>query len=305
MAAIDVVFTGLMLICFADQPDCLDEKLPAWHTAWVVKADGESMPCGWNSQIKTKPELRFDKREFNTPKYYNGFTCADDTDKKDFANCSLEYDCVNVYVDPKPGAAYQRFEQSLQYLPRIDEVDRRFKKVDSNILKETDYVPTRIHFETGVIGAGKNWPQTGKPRQWLRTDGSAGGALPRELSDLVNVTYFDAMTFSLKKCDGTPLIELTRMNDKATVTLRNLAYEKLQAEVSTSYVHYNDLAYLIWYYRLGSWDTPSNLCPVYEAGNKDAVMLRCVRERGKPCACSTVNCERDTIYWPPMLRSRF
>ena len=57
MVAIDVFFTGLMLICLDGQPNCpkgpYAKDYP--NTAWVVQADGISEPCGWSSKLKTTP----------------------------------------------------------------------------------------------------------------------------------------------------------------------------------------------------------------------------------------------------------
>src|SRR4051794_38858821 len=172
--SIDIFFTGLMLICLDGQQNCPVGSF-AKNTAWVVKADGTSKPCGWDSREVTELELEFSSGEFDyTPSNFcnnkNGFTIRCILPEGDL--------CIDLPAFPN-----NQLENSLQRLPRLDDVDRRFKELRVDRLNNAYYVPARIHFPPGLIGAGPKWPSDAEPTLWFRSDGSEGGALPRELSD--------------------------------------------------------------------------------------------------------------------------
>lgn len=298
---IDVFFTGLMLICL-DGSDCAREgHFP--NTAWVVKADGPRKICGWEDQTSTTLELRFKETDFKLTVDVDS-VCGDP--ENDVYSCPLTRETICVV--PRPAPEEQRLEHSLQWLPQLDEVDQRFKAVLPERLEDKYYVSTRIHFPTGVVGAGERWPprgaEAGFPRLWFRSDSSAGGALPRELSDRVQVTFERAEWLELSACDGKPWIVLRAVARKeerraAPVFIRNFADVVYRDEVSG----YDNLAYLLWYYRLGSWLTSRGSCPEYSKDKRDAIVLRCRREDA-PCACYK-NCDRDSSFWPPVLAPGF
>lgn len=304
---IDVLLSGMMLICLNGQSNCpVGEYHP--NTANVVKADYLTKPCGWQSAVTTRTtlELRFNTDEFYYPASAQGkwvnTQCNPNSNNRKEIICPIEE--ARICINPMPESQEKRLLTSLQWLPRIDEVDVRFRSVSLERVRDRYYVPTRIHFPTGVIGAGPRWPpSTGNiqssPRIWYRSNLITGGALPRELSDRVEVRYERAGWIELTSCDGDLLLMLTRKPNapKAEVKLWNRA-DVLQPE--TVY-HYEDLAYLLWYYRLGLWGDTLGPCPEYSEDRRDAVLLRCL-ERG----CSFYDQPAaDNRFWPPMLRSGY
>jgi len=292
--AIDVFFTGLMLICLEGQPSCPVNYRP--NTAWVVQADwNKSTPCGWqHSKEVTTLELRFLTDQFNFIQSRPANCHKDDLDST-MTQCDLPTRKItDVCVDPI-GSKAQQLDPSLQLVPRLDEVDGRFKALDMELLKNLDFVPTQIHFSKGKIGAGPKWMRNNMATLWYRSDGDAGGALPRELSDRLRVTYGDTRSLNINDCEGAPLITLTAKSGNAMVVFRNRA-DVIVPDVVNGY---DNLAYLLWYYRLGLWATDSKRCPEYTDNNKDAVLLRCARVGDHPC--SSFDFARDTVHWPPML----
>jgi len=80
--------------------------------------------------------------------------------------------------------------------------------------------------------------------------------------------------------------------DKAEVVFHNRADkpDNLRADVVNGR---DNLAYLLWYYELGAWNTSDRRCPL------DAVLLSCVRGKSG-CACDDHDtCQRDHTIWPP------
>lgn len=301
MAAIDVFFTGLILICLEGQPNC--PVGTSGNTAWVVKADGKSRPCKWNSAEETELELRFPKTHFvQLPS--GSITCVKDPDDDTLMRCPLTAADICVLPKPSPFGRHQLLDSSLQWVPRIDEVDTRFKSLNVKHLNNPAYVPTRIHFPYGIVGAGEKWPPgapSGIYRLWSRSDGSDGGALPRELSDRLRVTYDRADELELTDCSGHPLLVLIRNphEKNAEVVFRNRATTSITPDVVSGY---DNLAYLLWYYRLGLWATESGDCPDYPAdGRKDAILLRCFREHNAPCYHYGDSPKADLVDWPTMM----
>jgi len=291
-AGIDVFFTGLMLICLDGQPNCPDK--PYRNNAWVVLADKSSMPCGWENDTETDLKLLFNGQEFKE-EFRDIQWAKDHCEFGDETKISCIIKERTVCVNPDKVSAPGKIDPSIRSLLRIDEIDRRFKAVNLGILNDRQYVPTTISFPAGVIGAGGNWPQN-KPIQWYRSDGNAGGALPRELSDRVKVFYGEANILTISDCaQNLNLIVLERKNPEvgAQVTIGNFA-KTLRAYPG----RYEDLSYLLWYYPLGSWATPHGLCPEYNDFERDAVLLRCVKKRGQSCSGGIA---ADTRFWPPML----
>jgi hypothetical protein len=304
--SIEVFFGGLMLICLKGQQDCPVGNLG--NTAWVVKADGATNPCGWPSQEKTeKLVLQFPTAKFfeasgslkakcNPAGMPNGI----------ITECILPYQ--NAYPDlcliPDSPATTQQLDSSLEQMPRLAEIDRRFIKLNATWLENTDWVPARIHFPLGVIGAGPKWPDPKTPTQWSRSDGSKDGTLPRALSDKLSTTYQGATELKITTCNGSTLIKL---NLKPLVTAGEITLlNRAAADISPDVVDdkYDNLAYLLWYYRLGEWDTNDGKCPYYDENNRDAVLLRCTRVNHTYCS-RTVGGAADTTHWPPMLGNSY
>jgi hypothetical protein len=300
---IDVLLTGLMLISLNNQQTCPKGQPNYPNTAWVVKADGTSRPCGWNDTTMTTLELRFNSSEFifDQNSKWSKDNCKAENDGKEII-CSLSEKKICFDPDPKPTPEHQRLNYaSLRSLPRIDEVDRRFKEVLPSALDKPSYVPTRIQFPTGIVSAGEKWPPAralaGKPRFWFRSDGGDEGALPRELSDRVRITYAGATKLKFVSCDNqlqNSLIELTRKVDWAQATIQNRADVLHADEVG----RFDNLSYLLWYYRLGSWESGS--CPEYTQDKKDAVLLSCLQRRAKRCAYYPPG-DRPSTIWPPFM----
>lgn len=198
MSGIDVVLTGLMLICFDGQPNC-----PDGNRAWIVKAkpDGNE-PCELKSGTTTTLEILFDSDGFGYTNNTDWFDCSKDKTTlpgntqvtcKFVKSTGAVQDSLCVDLDYYTAPKHQRLDSNLKSLPRLDEVDRRFKAVIPERLTNPYYVPTVLRFPAGAITAGLPWPLSDKPKLkptlWMRSDGSAGGALPRELSDRVKVSY--------------------------------------------------------------------------------------------------------------------
>jgi hypothetical protein len=294
---IDVFFAGLMLICLKDQPNCPAGGYGNDNTAWVVKADGESKPCGWDSKAKTALVIQFDRDKF---KYIPGGTldCASGA-------CIVpETPGADLCVSADPNEASRR-ETTLGRLPVLDSMDERFLAINPDRLKDETKVPFRLHFNSGILGASSYWPSDGNPTLWLRSNGREDGALPRNLSERLRVSYEGARSFQVKKCgDETNFLirlELRPGMNTGQVTLLNRG-SGLQAEGDK--VGDNDvLTYLIWYYRLGVWKTADGDCPQYTSTKKDATLLSCRHSRLR-CFDTSAG-EGGTIYWPTMLRPGF
>ena len=291
--AIDVFFAGMMLICLDGRSSCVGYYGP--NTAWVVKADGESSPCERPSREETELKVRFSSSDFylSTPTSY----CK-------AGECVLPAGdvCVVPNVAPLPGAS----SIGPLRLPRIDKLDRRFIAIRMERLQNLSYVPTRIHFPPGdsistVAGFPYDYEQmiAYPPVQWYRSDGRADGLLPSELADRLKVTYEKANCLMLRRCSGESLFQLCLKEgiQNSKIVFQNFSKER---PFPDRVDEYDDLAYLLWYYQLGLWDTtPFGQCPVY----RNAILLRCVRDSPDGCAYSG-RLNRDTTFWPPMLGPR-
>lgn len=298
---VEVFLSGLMLICLDGQTNC-PVGTYAPNTAWVVKADGKSEPCGWKSTTETILELSFKTGDFYPPlgKWVSDNICKVGNNE---TVCSPLSD-GDLCIYTSPATQEQRQEASLRWLPRLDEVDRRFKALRPERIKDSGYVPARIHFPTGVVGAGPKWPDvaTPNPRRWFRSDMSASGALPRELSDRVRVVYDSARKIEVKSCgDASLLISLMPKVNRAKLVFQNRA-DKLDDYEGD---YFNDLTYLLWYYRLGAWDTRYGFCPEFSVDKKDAVLLRCYQNDVGYPYCSAYGTAASTRFWPPMLGPGF
>jgi hypothetical protein len=302
---IDVFFSGLMLICLSGQRDCPVGTLG--NTAWVVYADGSSKPCGWDKPEKTTLQLIFPTDQF----FYKASPSlkCDDSDPA-VTKCELASNPnPDLCIIPNSPVTVQTLDSSLQQVPRLAEIDRRFiaLNTDEKHLNNKNWVPTHIHFPPGVISAGpKWWHNNAIPTQWSRSDGSRDGSLPRALSDRLKVTYQGASELTVTRCDDRdPVIKL-KLKPFATrgeVTFGNNAAEPPNFYSSDKYDY---LPYLLWYYRLGTWDSSDRECPVFSYYNDDyAVVLRCVRLKKKDALDKTDACARyeaaENVHWPPML----
>lgn len=285
---IDVFFTGLMLICLDGQSDCPAKS--DWNTAWIVKAGGPSNTCGWHSREETRLEIQFSLNEV-VPSSVAG--CTENKDRNEM-HCPLPAGDINIFLE-KP--LVQKLETSVQRLPRLAEIDRRFKAPDKNLLTNENYVPGRINFPRGKIGAGDYWPTEGKPTPWYRSD-DVDKNYPLKLSDRLKATYEKVMQLTLKNDKGDSLLVLKRKPDiNANVFFRNVSKCDPNPDYAAGYDY---LPYLLWYYRLGSWK--DGKCPDYTRDKKEAVLLRCVAEKDSGCAYDA-SAARDTTFWPPTLGS--
>lgn len=288
---LDVFFTGLMLLCLNNQQNCQykDMQDKTWNTAWILKADDKSNPpCGRPSPERTKLELTFKEGDFKPP-----FTCVKQGDS--YYHCPLPDDALRLVISQGNGQMKypQHLSDDLQWLPKIDEIDTRFKELDVNRLKNPFYVPGTITFPDGDITAGTKFPELADPpTQWFRSNGKPGG-FPRPLSDRLRVRYDGSIAYIEVRGKWFNL-HLEPMSAAPRVWFRN-GTEKLEADHESQY---DDLSYLLWYYRLGVWKTTFGTCPDY----KDAVVLRCIRDDAdlQGCAYST-KVERDNTIWPPLL----
>lgn len=303
---VTVVFAGLMLICLDGQIGCPQEPPDYGNTAWVLKAEDGSEVCGWYSQVATELQIVTtvgDGGDFESPDLLP-HGCEEDLGKLTCTVTEPNDICVNS-VTEGPGD----IESTLRWLPRIDEIDRRFKRLLSRD-KLIKYAPTRIHFSNGIsVGGGPLWPDGFYTRVWFRSDWSDGGAFPRALSDRLNVKYKVESELHVESCgkdDPEFDLVLTPKKDDAEITFRNRAKSPYEGKepwpLPDTVGPYDNLVYLLWYYRLGSWATGSGDCPQYTKNKREAILLRCVRiaEDNKSCA-DEPGLVGDTTYWPVML----
>ncbi len=301
--AIDVFLGGLMLICLNGQKDCPVGKLG--NTAWVVKAGPQADKakiCERESTEVTHLILRFSADQFFKESGPLEDKCKTD---KGITECKLyltgatgeDHDFENICVIPNAQDSTQELDSSIQQVPRLAEIDRRFILLSTDYLKNTKWVPTQIHFPLGVIGAGpKWWKDNTIPTPWSRSDGSKDGTLPRALSDKLKVTYQGATSLKVMTCDGKPLIEITLKTFTASGDVYVLNYADNLTPARNNSYHYEDLDYLVWYYRLGIWDTYTQKCPL------DAIVLSCYWVNSTYCA---KNNAADSTHWPPVMGSAY
>ena len=309
-AGIDVFFTGLMLICFDGQLSCPKGPYAEQHTdkypntAWVVRADGKSTPCGRTSPEETRLELTYSPEELNRT---DGQVKCEREKVGDRMVCVLADDPLEreICVIPSSGtlARNKLLDEGFRGLPHLDEIDRRFKVLRMEKLK-SPYVPTRIYFPDGVVNTGPKWPGADRNQTtpWYRSNGNAGGDLPRDLSDRLSVTYQAETSLSLVvTICGTNqsliVLEPKLEAKTASVVFRNAAKKPPNPDLVGQF---DDLDYLLWYYPLGSWDTPfSGTCPDFPS--RDAVLLRCIRDSDKGCAYRP-SLQSDSIFWPTVVK---
>src|SRR5207253_3274862 len=146
-------------------------------------------------------------------------------------------------------------------LLRINEIDRRLFAPASGLLRNPEYASS-ITFPKGEFFAGALWPSDAKPTTWRRSDGSTDSVFPGKLSDRLGVLYASAKKLYLTDCENqakpVDLIMLEPQKDKAEVILQNVAkYLPTPDYEVVAEGGYDVLTYLVWYYRLGEWDTYS------------------------------------------------
>jgi hypothetical protein len=296
---IDLFLTGLMLICLDGQPGC--QVGDYQNAAWVIKATNTGEPCGYSLNIDTELRLQFGKDDFSVS--YNELVCDDAIPR----NCTIPdgycgpapYD-LYVNVDRLPSLEDQHVDT--RWLPQIDDVDPRFGTVDPYKLNDAGNIPVRLRFQTGTIKAGAKWPpaaaNAGKPINWFRSNKKAGGYLPSELSDRLRIRYGKAKMMSLV-CRGKTLIVLARKKSTGSVTIGNFAFALSHKDGDD----FEDIAYLLWYYPLGTWTSISGSCPPYKTDGTGAIVLRCAKKRGQRCSYFGSG-NASTRFWPPMLKPK-
>lgn len=294
---VDIFFSGLMIICLAGQVDWpTGENV---NTAWIVKAEGPQRVCGWLSEVKSDLILQFSTDDFKYDEHHKERRIC--RERTSTVECRLPAGQICLVLD----AARQSpntIEDSLKDIPRLPEIDERFDEIRSKRLLYRGWVPTRIHFPLGKIGAGDIWTVKGKPVLWRRSNGVHDEYLPRYLSDRLKASYAGVASIALKMCDAERyMLTLTPKRDNGRAVFQNRAnrlpyYSPEGLE---------NLTYLLWNYRLGAWKPNRAECPQYTYERRDAVLLSCNPfDECTPCAMSTDG-PANTTFWPPMLGSRY
>jgi hypothetical protein len=299
-AGIDVFFTGLMLICLDGQDKTCPVGKYEKNTALIVKANGPRRICGWYSSEENKLELRFKKGDFEGQKPKSTLDCKETKNEKGEYEVICSLPEMDICLVPDQHKTYPN--PKLENLPRLDEIDRRLLAPMEKLLENDSYVSARIHFPTGEITTDDWWPTEGSPTRWYRSDGDTDKAFPRGLSDRLKVAYGKANKLTLTDCKGADIIVLTPQRDGADVVLQNISKYPPTPDYDDEGI-YESLSYLLWYYRLGSWDTRSGKCPDYTKAKKDAIVLRCVSKEETGCVYDP-RAKNDTRFWPPMLGPR-
>jgi len=192
-------------------------------------------------------------------------------------------------------------------LPYIHEIDDRFLALRRDRLSDGQFVSASIHFPPAEVSAGALWK--GGDRKlvlWERSKRffELPPGLPRNLSDRLIFRYLDAEYLTIRSLYSRPSFTITlsrpfkQLGETPRVLIRNeslLAAEEVNG--------FDALTYLLWYYNLGEWTTPSGECPLYTDKSRDATLLRCKRPEGYSCAYNGE--DRDAVYWPPVLKFEF
>ncbi len=291
---ITVAFAGLMLICLSGDSDCPTDYTK--NTAWVIKAHSKddyeyNKPCGWESggANETTLKIRYSKADFECERCSCDKTDNDDTNQ--LYDCELPTGKIELRLD---GALYTKNYSRYPsiYLPRIRGIDDRYLGLNKTRFKDPELVPSSIAFPLSDIGAAPRFPQLGDPRRspttWSLSKGLNQQRPTQEHSDQLWAIYSKA-TYVDVYYNDTLLYRFKAIKESPRITLLNEA----EALESVNVSGFQDLAYLLWYYRLGEWRTDGGYCPTY---NKQSVLLRC---RNKGCNYYG-NGKRATIFWPVM-----
>lgn len=295
---IHVFFAGLMLICLQGQANCPQED--GKNTAWVVKADGVSKPCGWDRKEKTTLEVEYRTEAFTAEEFIDNDRLCRREDGKTI--CKLD-EVKDLCLVPQR-TNQQDVSRKVRQIPHIDVISKPpgdgtsgsyFKEWNAVQLNDRRLVPNRISFDDGRIKRLFIWPKKGVRPNWSRSKGGRSG-LPRNLSDRLKAIYH-ADTIDLDDCGkGDFKLKLRPEVRDAKITFRNRAD---QVEFDQPIAGFDELTYLLWYYRLGSWNTHSGECPTYSHHTKDAVLLRCKREfPNEKCA---YDIQSTSVFWPVMM----
>lgn len=285
---VEVFLSGLIVLCLTGS-NCT--AVTGMNTAWVVKARRETV-CGWPSPFYTDLFVSFKDQEFKYPEDI----CVKDGET---VSCAIgeEFRKITLTADRSGTESVG----SLKYLLKAGDVDKRFQSINKSALRDRVNVPTYFLFSGGAIGAGDRWPPDGTMRRWMRSNGkadAAGGALPGELTDRLKVAYADAGKVEFVDSSGYVILSLVSTGKvaNANVTIQNRASQRPDPEQVGGF---EDLAYLLWYNRLGDWT--DTYCPAFGGGEKGAVLLRCAEvEEGKSCSCYD-NCAAGNRFWPPVI----
>ncbi|HXU45626.1 MAG TPA: hypothetical protein VN783_08875 [Thermoanaerobaculia bacterium] len=276
---ITVAFAGLMLICVTEDGKFCPTAEAGKNTAWVIKAyddkgnDTANTPCGWpgDKDNMTTTYVRY------TDDYGNNINYP--------LNPGKYY--LNVY---NSSFSRNKIQESINNLPRLHDIDSKFIKIMTPLNPE--YLLTTINFPYTVIEADRVFPleiDSTKPRiWWFPSNGVVPPTHPRYLSDQFLARYKDAMTISVVDYKNNyPVVTVTTQKPDLLLTIINEA-KSLTAEKKGTY---RDLPYLLWYNRLGLWDTRTGECPEYDV---DAYLLRC---KGADCHQPGA---KVTTFWPVM-----
>lgn len=317
---VDVVFTGLMLICLEGDVDCpLDE---AKNTAWVLKVEGERTSCGWYTRRDQHFEMRFRIDDFLPLKTVPD-RCTEDPDDTNFLLCDLPDDRICVVPFPDPLPVNQDLDQALTPLPKLEEIDRRFQRLRTERVNDPSYIVASVQFPTGEASAPL-WPNSDSPTLWYRSDMSTDrdllpevpndpwlvyraepitdGELPRVMSDRLQERYSNATEIAVRSCEGQQFqILLTPQVANAQVTIKNRSDIQDYAQFGQGL--FTEFTYLLLYYQLGRWETSDEECPGHAQDLTRAVLLSCKHaDFGRQmCACYD-GCDAHTTFWPPILR---
>jgi hypothetical protein len=296
--AIDVAFTGLMVICLYGQPNCPVNR--SENTAWAVRASSDSLICGRESKERTTLAVTFDVGSFSYQPDPS-VTCKPPDGQK-MVICTIPNSVPAVNVEPDQLTMENHRDESLERVLRIDEVDWRFTELNEAYLQK-GWVSTSINFPKATIAAGNSWRSENYPVKWYRSsEDLPGGKLPRYLSDTLVATYSNASEVKITTDREKQLLHLRLLPSaspgKGTIVFKNYADPAPQPDHNPN--HYDNLGYLVWYYRLGTWATEDEQCP------QNPVLLRCRNADGpRHCACRDSMClEADPAYWPVVLGGR-
>jgi hypothetical protein len=298
VVGITVALSGLMLVCLYDQSDCANPwktDLNLRNTAWVVQADGPRNVCGRRLRERTQLELRHREGEgkIKTPRY---------CERREYKPGFYEIACplpekTNICIYPDDASRAKPYD--LSRLPRLDNIDSRFLGLKADLKNPYYY---GVYFPDGDFEAGASWPGTGQPTRWYLSKGW-NDTYPTELSDRLWSKYPKAKYISIRNCaNNDELAVFYPASANVELTIRNVSIDR-NYPVPDYRGPYEVLDYLLWYYQLGDWDTPSGTCPTYTWYRKDAILPQCV-SKGKPGCVYVPNAAGDSRYWPVMLAPR-
>lgn len=299
--AVDVIFSGLMLICLNGKSDCYDKTTGLNNSAYALHAQArETTTCGWNSPEQTAfygPVIVFKAETCELVVVDDTFleTCTKSRNANGESLCSCNLTGPpNFCLSAKDNSTAPSY--GLDGLVRIDELDSRFKNLRPGVLKESAVVSAGIHFSGGAFTTAVPWKVDGLPVLWDASKGGVAG-FPRPLTNEPKVSYL-AKAIELTDCGRTTLARLNP-TEATTITIQNFSIERPLPDHDSA-AGYDYLPFLLWYYQLAEWKTANDACPTYTGVNRDAVVLRCVRGNFKSCAHEP-KAAYSSVIWPTML----